>query len=290
MLTEHQFDTDTVVLNYAEGPPTGRSFVVLHGGSGRWQHGQEFVETMARSWHVLAPDLRGHGKSGHVPGHYLLRDYVPDIARFLEQIVEDKAVLYGHSLGGEVAVMLAALYPDLLRALIVADAPLGRGDHPAEAPAHRAQNELWLSLVGKPEAEIALALRASPVSVPGDRAPHTAGEILGDDSLWFAHQATSLHQLDPDMLATVLAGPDVMLEGYEQELLLPRITCPVLLLQADPTIDNVLTDEQVAQALRLLPNATHAQLKGIGHPLHAPPGGTPVVMAAIAPFLASLPT
>src|SRR4051812_25038758 len=178
---ERQFDTGTVVLNYAEGPPTGRSFVVLHGGSGRWQHGEAFVETMARSWHVLAPDLRGHGKSGHVTGHYLLRDYVPDIARFLEHVVEDKAVLYGHSLGGEVAVMLAAHYPDLPRALIVADAPLSRGDHPAEAPTHRAQNELWYSLVGKPEAEIARALRASPVSVPSDPAPHTAREVIGED-------------------------------------------------------------------------------------------------------------
>jgi pimeloyl-ACP methyl ester carboxylesterase len=285
---ERQFDTGTVVLNYAEGPPTGRSFVVLHGGSGRWQHGQAFVESMARAWHVLAPDLRGHGKSGHVPGHYLLRDYVPDIARFLEHVVADKAVLYGHSLGGEVAVMLAALHPGLLRALIVADAPLSRSGHPAEAPTHRAQNELWLTLVGKPETEIALALRSTPVSVPGDSAPHTAGEIFGDDSPWFAHQATSLHQLDPDMLATVLAGPDVMLEGYDADLLLPRITCPVLLLQADPEIDNVLTDEQVAQAKRLLPNVTHVQLKGIGHPLHAPPSGAPVVMNAIAPFLSSL--
>src|SRR5262249_27012067 len=148
--------------------------------------------------------------------------------------------------------------------------------HPGEAPTHRAQNELWHSLVGKPEAEIALAMRATPVTVPGDPTPHTAGETFGDDSPWFAHQARSLHQLDPDVLAAVLAGPDVMLEGYEPELLLPRITCPVLLLQADPTIDNVLSDDQVAQALRLLPNAAHVQLTGIGHPLHAPPSGTPI--------------
>jgi hypothetical protein len=34
-MLEHRFDTGQVVLNYAEGPPNGRPFVVLHGGSTR---------------------------------------------------------------------------------------------------------------------------------------------------------------------------------------------------------------------------------------------------------------
>jgi len=285
---ELQFDTGAVVLNYAEGPPMGRPFVVLHGGSGRWQHGQKFVETMAQSWHVYAPDLRGHGKSGHVPGHYLLRDYVPDIARFLEHVVRDKAIVYGHSLGGEVAVMLAAQYPDLPRALIVGDAPLAIKDHGTETRMQRTQNELWHRLAGRPEAEIAVALRQSPIQLPGETELRTVGEVFGQDDPWFAHQATSLYQLDPDMLAAVLAGPEVMLEGYDPEVLLPKVSCPVLLLQADPAIGNALPDDQVALAMRLLPIATHVQLQGTGHPLHAPPAGTEVVMRAIAPFLATL--
>jgi pimeloyl-ACP methyl ester carboxylesterase len=288
VLQERQFDTGAVVLNYAEGPPAGRPFVVLHGGSARWQHGQELVEAMATAWHVFAPDLRGHGKSGHVPGHYLLRHYVPDIAVFLEQVVRDQAIVYGHSLGGEVAVMLAAHHPDLPRALIVGDAPLAIKNHGTETRVQNTQNELWHSLAGRPEAEIAAALRQSPIQLPGETELRTVGDVLGPDHFWFAHQATSLHQLDPDMLAAVLAGPEVMLRGYDPQVLLPKITCPVLLLQADPAIDNVLPDDQVALAMRLLPNATHLQLKGTGHPLHAPPGGTELVMRAIAPFLDGL--
>lgn len=285
---ERRFIAGNLVLNYAEGPRIGRPFVILHGGAARWQHGQEFVETMARTWHVYAPDLRGHGQSGHVAGQYLLRDYVADVARFLAQVVSERAVLFGHSLGGEVGVMLAAYYPDALRGLIVADAPLAISVQGAATPAQRAQNELWHRLAGRPEREIVLALRESPVHVPGEAAMRTAADVFGAESPWFVHQATSLHQLDPDVLAHVLAGPEHMLAGYDAATLLPRITCPVLLLQADPTIDNILPDDHIALAMRLLPKPTHVQLKGVGHPLHSAPGGTEIVIRAIGPFLGHL--
>ena len=90
------------------------------------------------------------------------------------------------------------------------------------------------------------------------------------------------------MLAAVLAGSEHMLADYDPEILLPRITCPVLLLQADPTIDNVLPDDHVALALRLLPDATHVQLVHVGHALHSAPGGAQIVIRAIAPFLGHL--
>jgi pimeloyl-ACP methyl ester carboxylesterase len=115
-----------------------------------------------------------------------------------------------------------------------------------------------------------------------------AREVFGEDSPWFAHQATSLHQLDPDMLAAVLARPEIMLVGYEPETLLPKITCPVLLLQADATFGSALPDDEVDLARRLLPRTVHIKLSGIGHPLHGPPGGTGIVMAAIRTFLARL--
>jgi hypothetical protein len=78
-----------------------------------------------------------------------------------------------------------------------------------------------------------------------------------------------VHQLDPDMLAAVLVGPSVMLEGYEPEKLLPAIACPVLLVQADPRFGNALSDHDVALGLRLLRNVTHVRVDGLGHPLHA---------------------
>ena len=88
------------------------------------------------------------------------------------------------------------------------------------------------------------------------------------------------------MLATVLAGPDIMLEGYDPDELLPAITCPILILQADPAAGGLLSDREVERALRLLPHPTHLRLEGIGHELH---GTHPQrVLQAISPFIESV--
>jgi pimeloyl-ACP methyl ester carboxylesterase len=289
-LREAVFDTGEVAINYAEGPRRGAAFVVLHGGAGRWQYGFELIEELTASWHVLAPDFRGHGRSGRVSGAYRLHDYVRDTAAFLAGVVDEPAVVYGHSLGGEVAVMLAAQHPELLRAVIVGDAPLSTRNHATERPQHRAQNVLWHTLAGRPENEIEAALREMPLLEPGETVPRPARQVMGEDSAWFAHQATSLHQLDPDMLAAVLAGPETMLDGYQPDVLLPAITCPVLLVQADPGQGSALLDDEVALALRLLRRVTYVRLDGLAHPLHGPPGGTQrVLREAFAPFLRTLP-
>ena len=289
-LREALFETPEVTLNYAEGPPNGPAFVLLHGGAARWQYGRDLLEALAEQWHVFAPDFRGHGKSGRVAGAYCLGDYERDTAASLAGAVQSPAIVYGHSLGGEVAVMLAAHHPDLVRAVIVGDAPLSRHQHATEQPAHRAQNVLWHGLAGRPAAEIEPALRDMPVLVPGARVPTTrpAREVLGEHSPWFASQAATLQQLDPDMLAAVLAGPDFMLAGYEPDVVLPAIRCPVLLLQADPRgplQGGVLRDDEVELGLTLLGRASHIRLEGIGHPLHGPPEQTRRVLEAITPFL-----
>ena len=279
-----KYEGNEVLINYAEGPANGPPFVVLHGGAARWQHWQGFLESLAPNWHFFAPDFRGHGRSGRVPGAYLLSDFVRDTAAFLTAVVRQPAVVLGHSLGGEVAVMLAGQHPELFRALIVGDAPLSIAQQGIGDPIHRAMNVMWHDLAGRPKAEIAEALRETPVRVPGSARPHSATEVMGEDSPWFAFQSVTLHQLDPDVLAAVLAGPDVMLAGYDPYLLLPRILCPVLLVQADPEgplQPGGLTDEEVARALRLLPNGKHVRLRGVGHPLNQ----TEVVVAAISPFL-----
>lgn len=289
VLTEHRFHTGAVEINYAEGPSSGPPFVLLHGGSTRWQSGEVLLQALSDRWHVFAPDLRGHGKSGRVSGSYLLKEYVDDIAVFLQGVVRQPAVLYGHSLGGEVALMLAARYPQLAGAVIVGDAPFSKEDHPTEEPLHRARNELWRDLAasGMSVDEIAAALRDMLVPVLGQEGPRRAGEVFGENSPWFRFRAESLSLLDPGMLDAVLAGPDVMLEGYEAKDILPKVSCPVLILQADPERGG-LQDYTVEQALALLPHASRVRLEGVGHELHGPPDQVPAVVAAITPFLESV--
>jgi pimeloyl-ACP methyl ester carboxylesterase len=286
-LHERGFDTGIVEVNYGEGPPNGPPFVVLHGGAGSWRSGEALIRLLSDRWHVYAPDFRGHGKSGHVAGHYLLEDYAADTASFLGKAVQDPAVLFGHSLGGEVAVMVAGLHPGLVRAVIVGDAPLSTDNHPTEVVAHRQMNLLWHSLSGRPPAEVVAALKEMPVP-SREGAPGRADDVFGEDNPWFEFQAQNLNLLDPGVLAAVLEGPQFMLRGYKPEQLLPAISCPVLLLQADAAFGGMLRDEEVEMGLRLLPAASHVRLQGIGHELQGPPEQASRVFEAISPFLASL--
>jgi len=180
--------------------------------------------------------------------------------------------------------------------VVVGDAPLSRKQHATEEPDHRAQNVLWHRLAGRPANEIEPTLREMPIRLtPGEAQLRPAREVLGEDSPWFAFMAVSLQQLDPDMLAAVLAGPDSMLGGYDPETLLPAISCPVLLLQAcpversgaraDPLHGNALRDDDVALGLALLRRGTYIRLDGLGHPLHGPPHQTRRVLDTISPFL-----
>jgi pimeloyl-ACP methyl ester carboxylesterase len=109
---EQTIQAGAITLNYAEVSGPGKPLVLLHGGSARWQSFEVLLPDLAASWHIYAPDFRGHGKSAWVSGSYRLQDYANDTIAFLRQRVKEPAYLFGHSLGGMVALLVAAQYPD----------------------------------------------------------------------------------------------------------------------------------------------------------------------------------
>ena len=61
--------------------------------------------------------------------------------------------------------------------------------------------------------------------------------------------AENLYHQDPDILSAILDRFNDTVAGYEMELIFPKIKCPTLLLQADPTTGGLMTNEEVQQAL-----------------------------------------
>lgn len=269
MLTEHCFTTPVVTLNYAVGEASGSPLVLLHGGSARWQCALPIVPELSQQWQVYAPDLRGHGRSGRVPGSYRLTDYTADIVTFLQQVVKHPTVLFGHSLGGQIALLVAARYPELVRGLIIGDAPLDVANMRSSFQRNRERLLYWREWAGPGHSteEIAEALKNTPIAVEG-RSDLVAARILfGEEHRWFQWMAENLQYIDPEMLTAVLEF-DRMHEGYDYQRLFPLIACPTLILQGNPADGGMLTDEEIKQALRLLPGVTVARMKTVGHPLH----------------------
>ncbi len=78
---------------------------------------------VARGYQVVAPDLRGHGRSDHVPGGcaYHLADFVGDLEGLIQELAPEPAVLVGHSFGSLVATLYAAARPERVRHLLLVE-------------------------------------------------------------------------------------------------------------------------------------------------------------------------
>ena len=91
------------------------------------------ITSSSRSWSflaqeldrpVVAPDLRGRGRSNALPGPVGLVAHADDCAAALRAVTDQPAVVVGHSMGGFVATVLAAREPGLVRALVLVDGGL----------------------------------------------------------------------------------------------------------------------------------------------------------------------
>ena len=201
---------------------------------------------------------------------FCFQDYADDTIAFLRHCVAEPAHLFGCSLGGEIALMVAAQCPECVRAVAVGDSPLTR-EHDIFGPhdPHRARVAAWRDMAGGRLSidQLIEALKDAPTEIPGQAEPVTMREKYGEEDGVYSWVASNLYHNDPDMLTALLDDHEATTAGYDMDQLLPAIGCPVLLLQADPDAGGIMTDAEVAHALPLLAKPTHVRLDGIGHGL-----------------------
>ncbi|HYW02540.1 MAG TPA: alpha/beta hydrolase [Gammaproteobacteria bacterium] len=101
------------------GEPSPAPLVLLHGWMDAGATFQFVVDALARERYVIAPDWRGFGRSGHVPGgRYWFPDYLADLDALLDRYSPDRAVdVAGHSMGGNAAGLYAGARPERVRRL-----------------------------------------------------------------------------------------------------------------------------------------------------------------------------
>ena len=150
---EKIFAAEAVDLNYVDcGYTSAEPLVMLHGGAWRWQEYLSLIPRLAERWRLYALDLRGNGQSGWVPETYRLSDFVADNEQFLGRL-HGPAVLVGHSLGGVIALMLAARCPHKVKALIIEDSPLTLDNYRNIVNSSRDMFGLWrwTPMFGQPD-------------------------------------------------------------------------------------------------------------------------------------------
>jgi pimeloyl-ACP methyl ester carboxylesterase len=264
-LLERTFDADGIQLNYAEGPEHGPPLVLLHGLGRRWQVFLPLIPALSEGWHIFAPDLRGHGESSHVARGYHGPEYAEDIVRLLRERVWAPAVLFGHSLGGMLAMWIASHHPELVRALILGDnrIVIGKLHHPMYKALFSGLRDL--ARKGGSVEQIAEGIGEIVLPAPGGNGSVSIRNLPGNDEAYLISWAQCVLRADPDTYDMVVDGSSV--EGWDGETMLRGIICPTLLLQGTTELGGLMSDADVALAMRLLPHPAHVKFRNLGHAL-----------------------
>lgn len=101
-----------------DAPP----LMLLHGSRDSSITYQFVVDELKHDWSIIAPDWRGHGHSAWAPQSYWLHELVADLDVLVETFSPGRAFpIVGHSLGGNVAGIYAALRPERITRLVSLD-------------------------------------------------------------------------------------------------------------------------------------------------------------------------
>ncbi|HTN50312.1 MAG TPA: alpha/beta hydrolase [Burkholderiaceae bacterium] len=209
-----------------------RVLVMLHGWMDVSASFQFVADALGEGWAIVAPDWRGYGLTDRSGGDsYWFPDYLADLDRILDHLSPGPALLVGHSMGGNVALLYAGIRPERVRAVVNLEGFGLRETHAAQAPGRYAQwlDELRAGATLRDYAdadEVAARLMRNNRRLRPDRAaflarhwaqPRTDGrwEVAGDP----AHRIVNptLYRLDE------------VLACWE------RIACPVLWVRAAST-------------------------------------------------------
>lgn len=243
---------------------------------------------LASDYDVIMVDARGHGQSEAPASGYDPATQAADLAGVIGALGLDRPAVLGHSMGAATTLVLASLYPDLPRAILLEDPPgwwveshnpLGEEEagNRASAVIHGRKSADDKRLVGMQawfaglkqktrEQLIAEQRAATPDWSEVELEPWADSKLQVRDSV--------LQVLDP-------ASP----RSVDWATILPHTQCPALLITADPAAGAVLTQEGAEALHKLVPQLQIEHIPGAGHNIRREQFGR--FMEVVQAFLAA---
>jgi pimeloyl-ACP methyl ester carboxylesterase len=251
---QRQVAVGDVELALCEAGVGGRRLLIVHGFTGRASDFGDYIEPLAAAgWHVVAPDLRGHGASSHPSDEdaYSLDRFTADLIALTDAIGFDRYVVLGHSMGGMITQQLVLSEGDRIAGVILMDT--GHG------PLHvdPALIELGVT-VARTEgidvlADLMAALEDDPLTTDAYR------RKVAEDPAYAERGDQNLRASSPAMFAAMLQ----QIPNQADRLpLLGSVTAPTLVVVGAEDTPFLAPSERMAAAI---PGARLAVLPGGGH-------------------------
>jgi pimeloyl-ACP methyl ester carboxylesterase len=253
-----------VALHLAvDGDEDAPPVLLLHGITMSLDTWDWFVgDLIAYGYRVLRLDFRGHGRSGRAPGSYTFADYLTDAAQACLQVARRPCAVVGHSLGGGTAAGLAQTMPDLVRAIVLEDAPLAK-PQPVADGALMAGFRLWRESMPRLQARgIELPALVELLCAAAAPSGEPFGELIHADGI--EAMATAMLRCDASVLDPVLEGRMEPVYDAAQPVLVPTLA-----LAADPASPDAVTGpEDLVRIGASGPHVTTRVMSGSGHLMH----------------------
>ena len=110
-------------IRYWKRPGNDINLVLLHPSSGYGRMWELTASHLDRRFAVYAPDQRGHGDSSRPDGEYSAEELARELREMVDKWGLKRVVVGGHSLGGRVALVFAAWYPEITAGLVMVAGP-----------------------------------------------------------------------------------------------------------------------------------------------------------------------
>uniref|UniRef100_A0A7C3UXL9 Alpha/beta hydrolase n=1 Tax=Desulfobacca acetoxidans TaxID=60893 RepID=A0A7C3UXL9_9BACT len=232
----------------------GRGFplVMLHGLGASSFSWRKTIGPLSRSYRVLAPDLPGHGRTPpEATPDFHLETLTLELLHLLDRRNIHRAVLFGNSLGGSLALLLGQDRPERFPALVLLAPAVAVSRLPCFF------YPLRLPLVG---AALAALLGPWTVKVALRRAYYRQ-ELITPEVI--AGYAPTFHTLANRLALRCLICRLAPLPFPQLEALLNRLTQPICLIWGNE--DRILPVSQALWLKDRLPRVELHLLPGVGH-------------------------
>ncbi len=250
-------DANGIRLHYTRTGGDRPPFVLAHGFSDDGLCWTPVAEQLAATYDIIMPDARGHGRSEAPASGYGDAFLAADLAAVIQGLGLTQPPILGHSMGAATALALAGLYPDVPGAILLSDPPVrwptssddaesaeNTDDEPGQESDWLAQMRAWIV----------------------DLQSKTRDELIDAER---TNSGWSDAELGPWADAKLRLSLNVLSRREEPEpdwpSVIERITCPALLITADPELGSLVTAADAADLKTLLPQLQVVHIAGAGH-------------------------
>lgn len=263
----NDIQSNGIQLHYTRAGGDKPPFILCHGFSDDGLCWTPVAEVLANDYDVIMIDARGHGKSDDPEEGYGSLDHAADVAGVIQGLGLEKPLVLGHSMGAATALALAGTYPDLPRAILLEDPPaFWSPEMQAQPSGVRRRFGGWIvDVKRKTAAELVEAQRAQSHWPEAELGPWAVSKLRLSFNVLTAERSEVV-----DWPATI-----------------KQITCPTLLITADPEQGAIVNAEQATAFQALLPQAQLIHIPGAGHNIRREQYHR--FMEIVQEFLAKLP-